>query len=121
MKPLPGSMVPGIAPKGRGIVSRIDVKSMMEGMRGQLEKDEAAGDLAGLSVADLADAVSHPKAAEVIGELMELDSQSVQEGEPAPDFSLPWLPGSGSGRGPRMTLSEHFGEKPVALVFGSYT
>ena len=34
---------------------------------------------------------------------------------------LPWLPGSGEGRGTTLTLSEHFGKRPVALIFGSYT
>ena len=102
-------------------MSKIDVKQMMEGMRAQLERDQAEGKLASLTVDDLADAVSHPKAPEVIAECMEAESGSVQEGQPAPDFCLPWLPGSGEGRGPRMTLSDHFGKRPVALIFGSYT
>ena len=33
-------------------------------------------------------------------------------------FTLPYLPGSGEGA---LTLSSHFGDRPVALVFGSYT
>ncbi len=102
-------------------MSKVDVKQLMEGMRAQLERDQAEGKLVGLSVEDLADAVSHPKAPEVIAEFMEIEAGSVQEGQPAPDFSLPWLPGSGEGRGPEMTLSDHLGKRPVALIFGSYT
>jgi hypothetical protein len=102
-------------------MAKVDVAKMLEGMRPLLERDEAEGKLAGISVADLADAVSHPKAAEVIDETMALEVTSVKEGEPAPDFTLPWLPGSGEGRGAAATLSDQFGERPVALVFGSYT
>lgn len=102
-------------------MSTIDVKAMMEGMREQLERDEAEGRLAGLTVEDLADAVSHPKAADVIAEVMEAEATSTAEGEPAPDFSLPWLTGGGEGRDRRITLSSHFGKTPVALIFGSYT
>ena len=101
-------------------MSKVDVGKMFEGMRDALERDQAEGKLAGLTVDDLRDAVSHPRAPEVIAELMEVDASSVQQGEPAPDFSLPWLPGSGT-EGTKLTLSSHFGRRPVALVFGSYT
>ncbi len=94
----------------------IDVKALLASMRQQLEKDQAEGRLAGLTVEDLMDAVSHPKAAAVIGETLALEGGSVKPGEPAPDFTLPRLSGSGS-----VTLSDHFGKRPVALVFGSYT
>ncbi len=98
-----------------------DLKRLFEGMREQLERDEAEGKLAGLGVADLLDAISHPKAPAMVAEIMDADARSVQEGEPAPDFSLPWLAGSGPGGVERLTLSQHFGKRPVALVFGSYT
>ena len=103
-------------------MSKADLKGMLEGMRETLERDQAAGKLAGLTVSDLAEAISHPKAPEVIAECMEADAASVKLGEPAPDFSLPWLPGSREGRGECLTLSEHF-EKPVhpaQLVIFSY-
>jgi hypothetical protein len=45
----------------------------------------------------------------------------VQEGEAAPDFTLPWLGAKPAGAGERLTLSSHFGRRPVALIFGSYT
>ena len=102
-------------------MSKVDIQAMMNGMRAQLERDEAEGRLAGLTVSDLMDAISHEKAPEVVGEAMEAEAQSVQPGEPAPDFTLPWLPGSGEGRGETLTLSDHFGKRPVALIFGSYT
>jgi hypothetical protein len=51
---------------------------------------------------------------------MEADAHSVAQGEPAPDFTLPWLSDSGEG-GDTLSLSSHFGKRPVALIFGSYT
>ena len=102
-------------------MAKINVEEVMAGMQERLQKDEAEGRLAGLTVEDLRDAVSHPKAPEVIAEAMELEAASVQEGELAPDFSLAWLRSDGEGGPDRMTLSEHFGERPVALIFGSYT
>ena len=102
-------------------MSRVDVERMLEGMREGLKRDQADGKLAGLSVERLANAMSRPGAAEVVAEVMEADARSVKQGEPAPDFSLSWLPGSGEGRAKRMTLSEHFGVRSVALIFGSYT
>ena len=69
---------------------------------------------------DLRDAMSHPKAAETVAELMPVEAASVQPGQPAPDFTLPYLSGSGT-EGATVTLSDHFGKRPVALIFGSYT
>jgi len=94
---------------------------MMEAMRAGLQKDESEGDLAGITVEALAAAVTHPKAPDVIGQIMEIEKTSVQEGDPAPDFTLPWLGRKPAGAGERLTLSSRFGKRPVALVFGSYT
>ena len=102
-------------------MSTIDVKAMFEGMRSQLQSDEADGKLAGLTLELLEEAVSHPEAADRITEFMEIEAQSVQAGDPAPDFTLPWLGETGENRSPALTLSEHFGKRPVALIFGSYT
>ena len=99
----------------------IDVGSMMEGMRFRLESDEAEGRLAGLTVERLEKAVSHPEAQAVIREMMARESSVVNVGDPAPDFTLPWLTDLHPGDGDTMTLSDHFGRRPVALVFGSYT
>jgi hypothetical protein len=105
----------------RIFMAGIDVEKLMEGMRARLEKDEAEGKLAGLSVASLSEALSHPKAADVIAESLAAEAGSVKQGEPAPDFSLPWLSGPSAGEGSAFTLSDRFGKRPVALVFGSYT
>ena len=77
-------------------------------------------DMQGLSQDDLKDAMSHPEAAKVVAELMPYEASSVKPGEPAPDFTLPYLPGNGP-EGETVTLSDHFGKRPVALIFGSYT
>ena len=99
----------------------IDTKAMLEAMRGRLEADQADGKLAGITLEDLGDALAHPKAGEVIAETMAADAGSVQQGQAAPDFTLPWLPGSAGSAQPTLTLSDHFGDRPVALIFGSYT
>ena len=41
---------------------------------------------------------------------------TLDEGEPAPDFTLPTSDRKGS-----VTLSSHRGQRPVVLIFGSYT
>ena len=102
-------------------MSEVDLSKMLEGMKGQLESDQAEGKLAGLTVDDLAEAMSHPKAPGVVQKLMGREPGSVQQGERAPDFTLPWLPGSAGSDSASMTLSDHFGNRPVALIFGSYT
>jgi hypothetical protein len=98
-------------------MSEFDVDAMIEGVRAQLEAQGI--DLEGLSLEDLRDAISHPKAAEQVVELMALDARSVQAGDPAPDFALPRL--GGPNAGDVVTLSSHFAKRPVALIFGSYT
>ena len=45
-----------------------------------------------------------------------LMAPELRPGEPAFDFDLPLLDGSGSVR-----LADFAGQRPVALVFGSYT
>ena len=102
-------------------MAEIDVQQMLESMRERLERDQADGKLAGLTIDDLADAISHPKAGAVVAECMEADTHSVAQGDLAPDFTLPWLPGSGDQRSNTLSLSSHFGKRPVALIFGSYT
>jgi len=98
-------------------MSEFDVDAMIEGVRAQLE---AQGfDLQGLSIEDLRNAMSHPKAVEEVAAAMALEAASAQMGDPAPDFSLPRLGGPNAGE--VVTLSSHFGKRPVALIFGSYT
>ena len=93
-----------------------ETQNEISGMLAKLEGE----DLQGLSPDDVKQAMSHPKAAETIAELQSCDAKSVKLGDPAPDFSRPYLPGSGR-EGARVTLSDHFGNRPVALIFGSYT
>jgi len=49
-------------------------------------------------------------------EYLDLRTPSLAPGDPAFDFTLPRLDGSGD-----VTLSDFAGDRPVALVFGSYT
>ncbi len=98
-------------------MSAIDVDRMMEDLRKDLESRGVS--MQGLSLDELREAMSHPKAAEMVVELMGREAASVQEGDPAPDFSLPTL--SGADEGKRVQLADHRGERPVALIFGSYT
>ena len=73
----------------------------------------------GLSLDDLKDAMTAPGAVESMAELMPREAGAPNVGDPAPDFTLPYLPGS-TNQG-TVTLSDHFGKRPVALIFGSYT
>ncbi len=102
-------------------MEKVDVSAMLETVQSQLKKDAAEGRGNGPSMEDVKKAMSHPKAAEVIGTLMEREAPSVQQGQSAPDFILPWLSQHDESRGESMTLSDHFGQRPVALIFGSYT
>ena len=43
------------------------------------------------------------------------------EGDLAPDFTLARLGEGPGGEADAVTLSAHFGKRPVALIFGSYT
>lgn len=73
----------------------------------------------GITEADARAAMAYPGAASEIQRLLDAEKSSVQTGDPAPDFQLPRLSGPSAGR--RVALSDHFGTRPVALVFGSYT
>ena len=94
---------------------------MLETIQSELKKDTAEGRGNGLSMEDVKKAMSHPKAAEVIETLMEREAPSVQQVQRAPDFTLPWLSQHDESQGQSMTLSDHFGKRPVALIIGSYT
>ena len=98
-------------------MSKIDIDTMIEGVRAQLEAE--GKDLQGLTLDDLREAMSHPQAADEIMRVMALEATSVQAGDPAPEFDLPRLGGPDAGE--RVRLSSHFGKRPVALIFGSYT
>jgi hypothetical protein len=99
-------------------MSTIDLEQLKASIFERLRGDD---EMAGLSIEDLAAAMSHPLANEVVAELAPLEATSVQQGEAARDFELPFLPGHGGQEGGRLRLSERLARRPVALVFGSYT
>jgi hypothetical protein len=74
----------------------------------------------GLDLDDLQAAMAHPLALETLTRWLPFEATSVKPGEAAPDFRLPYLSGLGC-EGKSMSLSSHFGKRPVALIFGSYT
>ncbi len=97
-------------------MSDFDVDRMLKDLA---ERFAAEGrSMAGLELGDLRDALLHPKAAAEVARLMALEATSIQKGDLAPDFCLPHLLGHGEGT---VRLSERLAERPVALVFGSYT
>ena len=102
-------------------MTEIDIDAMKDQMTASLEANQGEDGMKSMDVDDLMDAMSHPKAADVVKELMALEPNAVQQGEPAPDFTLPRLPAPGAEAGAPVTLSSHFGKRPVALIFGSYT
>ncbi len=93
-------------------------KTMITRMLKSLE--EGGVEMDGLELDDLKDAMSHPKAPEILAKWMPHEATSVKQGESAPDFTLSYLPGYGV-KGQSMTLSSHVGKRPVGLIFGSYT
>lgn len=105
-------------------MTEIDIDAMKNELKASLEANKAnTGEdgMKDMNVDDLMDAMSHPKAAGVVKTLMALESSAVEAGEPAPDFTLPWLSGQGPDGSSSVTLSDHLGKRPVALIFGSYT
>ena len=98
-------------------MSNPDLEAMKASIFERLERHP----MDGLSQEDLAAAMSHPKAAEVLAQLMPFEASSVQQGEPARDFELPFLPGQGGAEGETLRLSDRLAQRPVALIFGSYT
>ena len=94
------------------------VKRMIQAMLQDLEQNEVQ--MEALDLEDLKRVMSHPEAPTLLAKWMPYEATSVKQGEPAPDFTLPYLPGYGRGA-KTMTLSSRFGKRPVALIFGSYT
>jgi hypothetical protein len=98
-------------------MSDIDIQQLFNDLRAQMERD--GQEMQGLGFDDLRDAMSHPAARAEVARIMAREQGSISAGDPAPDFDLPRLPGP-HGEG-RVRLSDHFGKRPVALIFGSYT
>ena len=95
---------------------------VIDEMLDNLVESGEAENMDGLDIDRLKAAMSAPGAAETVAEIqaMGADSQA-GAGQPAPDFELPFLPGQGRGEGETIRLSDRFANRPVALVFGSYT
>ena len=97
------------------------VAKMRDDMMARLEAGNAGDDMEGLSIERLRDAMHRPGALETLAELLSSGAGAANEGMDAPDFELPYMPGHGGQEGETFLLSEHFGKRPVALIFGSYT
>ncbi len=102
-------------------MTKLDIEAVKERLKASLEDNRDEEGLVRMDVDDLMDAMSHPKAAGVVESLLALELNIVQQGELAPDFTLPWLSGQSPDGSASLTLSSHFGKRPVALIFGSYT
>ncbi len=102
--------------------SESKVSGVVEEMLADLVESGEAENMAGLDIDRLKAAMSAPGAAEVVTEIqaMGADSQA-GAGQPAPDFELPVLAGQGGDEGAKIRLSDRYANRPVALVFGSYT
>lgn len=101
-------------------MSKIDLDKMWEGMREGLERDEAAGRLAGLTVKALAEAISHPKAPAMIAEIMAAETSSVAVGEPARTSRCrgcraPAVAGAPSSRSPGISGSGRWRSSSAAI------
>ncbi len=95
---------------------------MIDAMLRQLVDSGEADKMQGLDLERLTAAMSAPGASETVAEVMELGAGAAAGvGQPAPDFELPYLPGHGGAEGETVRLSDCFTNRPVALIFGSYT
>ncbi len=102
--------------------SPMDLPDSIDGMIEQLIESGEADRMAGLDIDRLRVVMKAPGAAETVAAIQSLGADSqAGAGERAPDFDLPYLPGQGKAEGERIRLSRRFADRPVALVFGSYT
>jgi len=98
------------------------VEGMIDGMLQGLVESGESERMQGLDIDRLKAAMTAPGAAETVAAIQAMGSDSqAAVGQPAPDFELPYLPGQGRVDGEKVQLSDHFTNRPVALVFGSYT
>jgi hypothetical protein len=102
-------------------MSEFDLEQLFKGIREQLEADPAGAKDAGVNSQQLASALAHPMARAELERTLPIELASVAAGEPAPDFTLARLLDAHEGQASHVTLSDHFGKRPVALIFGSYT
>ncbi len=91
-------------------------------MLAQLAESGEAEKMQGLDLDDLKRAMNAPGAAETAMAIQRMGADSEAGlGQPAPNFTLPYPPGHGGTEGETVCLSERFENRPVALIFGSYT
>lgn len=102
-------------------MSELDFEAMLKKLQTSVTANRDAGRGPELDLETLKQAMAHPKAKEQIRAGMEIEAQSVAEGQAAPDFTLGLLAAPGGLPYEKITLSDHFGKRPVALIFGSYT
>ncbi len=102
--------------------SRTDMPDSIDEMLEDLDASGESNQMQGLDMDRLRKAMSAPGAAEVVAEIQAMGAESrAGVGDRAPDFRLPILPGHGGAEGEQVRLSERFANRPVALIFGSYT
>jgi hypothetical protein len=94
----------------------------VERMLDALAESGEADRMDGIDFERLKAAMSAPGAAETIAEVQSMGANAqASVGQIAPDFELPWLSGQRGADAERVRLSQRFVNRPVALVFGSYT
>ena len=108
--------------KSKSKLKSAGVTGMIDDMLENLVDSGEADQMQGLDIDRLKAAMSAPGAAETVAAIqaMGADSQA-GVGQSAPDFELPFLPGQGRDEGETLRLSDRFTNRPVALIFGSYT
>ena len=98
---------------------RAEMEAVVEGMLQSLA--ESGENMAGFDLERLQAAMAEDGALESVLEMLPREQTSVQQGEEARDFTLPVLAKHPSLEGDTVTLSTHFGHRPVGLIFGSFT
>ncbi len=102
-------------------MSEVDMKQLLKGVTDQMAADPDGTQDSRISPEELAKALAHPEAVGELQRLLGVEAESVAEGDPAPDFTLARLGDVSPGDAEHVTLSDYFGRRPVALIFGSYT
>ncbi len=102
-------------------MSEFDLDEAIKNVKARMAADPNTAADARIDADQIAKALAHPLAAAELQRVGPIEAASVAEGEPAPDFTLARLGEAPGGAGGPVTLSAHFGKRPVALIFGSYT
>jgi hypothetical protein len=94
-------------------------RAFVQEVIGQMKSSDRDLSAPGITGGEMIEVLNHPKAVDTIFEMVTMEADSAQQGAPAPDFCL--KPLNDYAGGTPVRLSDHFGKRPVALVFGSYT